>query len=147
MRVRKAQEKDINEISRLLIMLFDQEAEFKPDYEAQKRGVGLILSNPELGIFFVLEDQGNIIGVINLLFSISTALGGKVATLEDFIVDKSYRNKGYGTLLLKKAIQHTKESGCLRITLFTDLDNYRAQELYKKYGFNVLKMNPMRLVF
>lgn len=38
--------------------------------------------------------------MVSLLYSISTALGGKVAILEDMIINKNYRNKGFGKQII-----------------------------------------------
>lgn len=41
----------------------------------------------------MLKENDAIIGMVSILWSISTALGGKVAFLEDMIVSPSYRGK------------------------------------------------------
>jgi N-acetylglutamate synthase-like GNAT family acetyltransferase len=43
MNIREANGDDIDGICRLLSVLFEQESEFKPEYEAQKKGVAEIL--------------------------------------------------------------------------------------------------------
>jgi ribosomal protein S18 acetylase RimI-like enzyme len=95
-----------------------------------------------MGIFFVIEDSGKIVGAVSLLFLVSTALGGKVALLEDIILEKDSRGKGLGTKLLDHVIQN----GFLRITVLIDKDNIVAQSLYKKMGFKYSSMIPMRFV-
>ena len=49
--------------------------------------------------------------------------------IHDFKVKKRYRNKGYGTELLKLAIKIGGDK------LFVKKDNYKAIQLYKKLGF------------
>ncbi|MGR9088854.1 MAG: N-acetyltransferase family protein [Gammaproteobacteria bacterium] len=147
MTIREAVIEDSEAICRLLAELFEQESEFRPDFEAQARGVNELLSNPQMGIFLVIEDKGKIVGAVSLLFVVSTALGGKAALLEDFVLTKHARGKGLGKRLLKHAIQFAFLSGCRRITLMTDQDNLAAQSLYRKMGFSVSTMIPMRLVF
>ncbi len=143
--IREAEFRDLDQICQLLIMLFEQEADFKPNYESQKNGVEQILSNPDIGRCFVIEKSNLIVGTASLLFSVSTALGGKIAVLEDFIIHQKMRNQGLGSHLLKRVISIAKELGCLRITVLTDIDNLLAQELYKKFGFRQSKMKPFRL--
>jgi ribosomal protein S18 acetylase RimI-like enzyme len=145
--VREADTGDLDDICRLLTMLFEQEADFEPDYERQLRGVKAILGKPERGVFLVIREAGRVAGTVGLQFLESTALGGRVALLEDLIVHPGNRGRGLGTLLLREAIAYAQGHGCLRITVLTDHDNLPAQALYKRFGFRVSKMSPMRLVF
>jgi GNAT superfamily N-acetyltransferase len=147
MNIREANSEDNEAICHLLTLLFEQEAEFKPDFATQSEGVGEILSDPEKGRFFVIEDSGRIVGCVSLLFLVSTALGGKAALLEDLVVAKPVRGQGWGTQLLDHAIQQAIQNGCKRITVLTDKDNSAAQSIYQKMGFDYSEMIPMRLVF
>ena len=81
----------------------------------------------------------------SLLYTISTAEGGKAALFEDFIVQPEYRRQGIGTRLLEYVIQQARAEGVLRITLLTDLKNDNAQDLYRKLGFVNSSMQAMRL--
>ena len=82
-----------------------------------------------------------------LLFTISTAEGGFVILLEDLIVHKDYRNHGFGGKLLNYAIEYTKQKEFLRITLLTDRLSEDSQRFYKRHGFAVSSMIPIRLLF
>lgn len=147
MNIREATSKDNEAICHLLASLFAQEAEFTPDFAAQSQGVGEILSDPEKGRFFVIEQSERIVGCVSLLFLVSTALGGKAALLEDFVLEEPVRGQGRGTQLLDYAIRYALQNGCKRITVLTDKDNGMAQSLYRKMGFKYSEMIPMRLVF
>ena len=57
------------------------------------RGLRLILEQPSRGRIFVLRSANKIIGMINLLFTISTAEGGFVILLEDLIVARHFRGQ------------------------------------------------------
>jgi GNAT superfamily N-acetyltransferase len=137
---------DIPQLCELLTVLFSQEADFAPDTKKQSAGLRQIIENPDIGRILVLRDGSVIIGMVNLLFTISTASGGRVAILEDMIVRPEYRNKGYGSKLLGAAADFAKSAGCLRITLLTDKANKNAQKFYKRHGFELSKMLPMRLI-
>jgi GNAT superfamily N-acetyltransferase len=138
---------DLEELTQLLHLLFTQDIEFEPNYQKQKEGLEQIIANPGLGEILVSKVDGKTIGMASLLYSISTVLGGKVAILEDMIIDKDFRSKGFGRELLKEAIDFAKRRNCLRLSLLTDFDNDAAINLYKSVGFNVSKMIPLRLVF
>lgn len=147
MDVREAGSSDVPSICELLAILFAQEAEFEPDYERQLRGVTEVIENPEFGRFLVLEEAGDIIGVVSLLLLPSTALGGMAAILEDLIIRPDRQGRGLGSVLVGAAIELAHELGCLRVTVLTDGDNHRAQALYAKFGLERSSMVPMRLVF
>jgi GNAT superfamily N-acetyltransferase len=137
---------DIPEMVQLLDELFSQDIEFVPNHEKQQRGLEMIVNNPEAGEILLLKNGGGVIGMVSLLYSISTALGGKVAILEDMIIIKDFRSKGFGSKLLGAAIDFARERGCMRITLLTDFDNETAQAFYRKFGFRKSAMIPMRLI-
>ena len=137
---------DLNELIRLLDELFTQDLEFVPNQEKQKRGLEKIIGNKEIGEILVLKVNDKVIGMVSLLYSISTALGGKVAIVEDMVIDKDYRNQGFGKELFNEAIRFSKERNCLRLTLLTDYNNSIAVGFYKSFGFKTSEMIPMRLI-
>ncbi|MGI9088400.1 MAG: GNAT family N-acetyltransferase [Chthoniobacterales bacterium] len=137
---------DLDELSVLLGELFSEESDFCPDKEKQLRGLRLIFEQPNRGRVFVLRDDRTIVGMINLLFTISTAEGGFVMVLEDLVVHKGFQGKGYGSKLLQYAIDFAKQKNFLRITLLTDRPELRSQNFFKRYGFFESSMMPMRLL-
>jgi len=146
MHVSLAALEDIPELCELLATLFSQETEFSPDPIRQAKGLKAILADPSVGLILVLKDDGQIIGMVILLFTISTFLGSRVALLEDMIIHPAHREKGAGTLLLQTAIQTASERGCRRITLLTDGSNAQAKVFYRKRGFVESSMTPYRLI-
>ena len=137
---------DIPALVDLLSILFAQEAEFSPDSQAHTRGLATIMSNPDIGLILVAKDQGQVIGMVNILFTVSTALGERVGILEDMIVSPAWRGAGIGTRLLRQAIAQAQEQGCRRLTLLTDADNRSAHRFYERHGFVLSEMVPFRLV-
>lgn len=138
---------DLTMLTDLLYELFSQEADFVPDREKQMRGLRLILEQPSRGRVFVLRGANKIIGMINLLITISTAEGGFVLLLEDLIVRRDYRGQGYGTMLLHHAVEFAKQKNFLRITLLTDKPDEDLKKFYLKNGFVESGMVPMRMYF
>jgi GNAT superfamily N-acetyltransferase len=143
--IEPATEADLDELSELLGGLFAQEGDFRPDKNKQLRGLRLIFEQPSRGRVFVLRREGAIVGMINLLFTISTAEGGFVMLLEDLVVHKKYQGKGYGSKLLQYAIDFAKQKNFVRITLLTDRPENVAQAFFRKHGFVESSMIPMRL--
>ena len=81
----------------------------------------------------------------SLLFTISTAEGGKAAWFEDLVVRPEHRQQGTGEKMLGYVVSQARAEGVLRITLLTDMQNERAQALYRRAGFVGSPMRPMRL--
>jgi GNAT superfamily N-acetyltransferase len=144
--VEQATLEDLPQLTDLLVELFEQEGDFTPDRSKQMRGLRLILEQPSRGRIFVIRENGMILATINLLFTISTAEGGFVILLEDVIVHRDYRGKGFGGLLLAHALDYAKRKDFLRITLLTDRVNADGQAFFKKHGFSESKMIPLRLI-
>jgi GNAT superfamily N-acetyltransferase len=136
---------DLPQLTELLFDLFTLEGDFDPDRNKSMRGLRLILEQPSRGRIFVLRQDGRILAMINLLFTISTAEGGFVLLLEDFIVHREHRHHGFGDKLMAYAINFAREKNFLRITLLTDRANEEAQRFFKAHGFLDSKMIPLRM--
>lgn len=131
----------------LLEDLFSMEADFVPNREKQERGLRLILEQPARGRIFVLRNDHRVIGMINLLITISTAEGGFVLWMEDVVVHRDHRGQGYGSALIDHAVKFAREKNFLRITLLTDRDNEASKRFYLERGFVESDMVPLRMLF
>jgi GNAT superfamily N-acetyltransferase len=136
---------DVPQLCELLSLLFEQESDFVPDARRQTRALEMIVSQPEVGRIFCAVEGGTLVGMVSVLFTVSTAEGGRAAWLEDMIIHPARRRGGIGGQLLQTAIAGAKKSGCTRITLLTDGTNAAAQEFYRRAGFVRSQMIPLRL--
>jgi ribosomal protein S18 acetylase RimI-like enzyme len=144
--ISRATESDIPDLVKLLNVLFRQEKEFEENAELESKGLHAIIADPKTGVIIVAKQDQKIVGMVNLLFTQSTALGARVAILEDMIVSITSRAKGVGSKLMSRGIQLAKEQGCARITLLVDRDNQQAQDFYEHFGFKASSMIPYRLM-
>jgi GNAT superfamily N-acetyltransferase len=140
-----ATHKELQQMVELLGVLFTDEAEFQPDPGKQKRALEAILANPTIGKLFVAREGKRVIAMASLLYTVSTAEGGKAAWFEDLVVHPDERKRGIGEALLKHVVATARAEGVLRITLLTDMQNERAQAMYRRVGFVGSPMKPMRL--
>jgi GNAT superfamily N-acetyltransferase len=140
-----ASRNDIPHLVALLNVLFTLEADFQPDASRQTVALEHILDFPQTGIILVARTGREVVGMVSLLFTISTAEGGPVCWLEDMIVHPEQRGKGIGARLMAAAIDYARRHDFLRITLLTDTDNSNAQEFYHRQGFRPSTMLVMRL--
>jgi GNAT superfamily N-acetyltransferase len=136
---------DIPQLCILLDYLFTQEIEFEADHEMQSRGLHKVINGHDVGDILIVRQNDDIIAMVNLLYTISTALGERVGILEDMVVSPTVRGSGVGAKLLTYAIEFAKEKGCKRLTLLTDKDNLDAQRFYRQHGFSESSMIPLRI--
>lgn len=137
---------DIPRLVELITLLFDHEGEFTPDAGKQTLGLQAILGNEDHGRLFCAVGPEGAVGMVSILFSVSTAEGGKVAWLEDMIVHPGWRGAGIGERLIRHAIGEARSAGCLRLTLLTAGSNSGAIRFYSRLGFTESDMVPMRLM-
>lgn len=145
MQITKASLEDIPQLCQLLNSLFEQEVEFNPNEEMQVRGIKAIISNSDIGHILVIKEENKTIGMLNLLYTVSTALGARVGILEDMVISRDHRSQGLGSKLIKFAIDFAKDNGCKRLTLLTDADNTSAHRFYIDKGFECSSMIPFRM--
>jgi GNAT superfamily N-acetyltransferase len=137
---------DLDALAELLGELFREEAEFEANTEKQKHGLRLILDAPTKGRIFVLRTEHRILGMVNLLFTISTAEGGPVILMEDLVIHPQHRRQGFGGELLEHVKEFAARKGFRRITLLTDEISEESQEFFSRHGFTHSPMTPMRHV-
>ena len=144
---RIAKLEDIDILCELLFELFSQEVEFTPNKEVQQKALKTIITDENIGDIYVATINEKVVAMVNILYTISTALGNKVAIFEDFIVDINHRNQGIGENLIDFVFEDLKAKNFSRITLLTDNDNLKAHKFYEKKGFVKSSMVPFRKSF
>lgn len=146
LRIEPATLEDLPLMAELLADLFAHEPDFHADQAKQLRGLRLILEQPNRGRIFVLRNSSRIIAMVNLLFTISTAEGGFVIMLEDFVVHADHRGQGHGARLLRHVVDFARRKNFLRITLLTHRGDGRVVEFWRRHGFVESEMVTMRLL-
>ncbi len=84
------------------------------------------------------------VGMVNLLFTISTAMGGFVINMEDVYIHPDHRRQGYGSLLMNHVKIRKRERLPPHHT--PDRQDQCASQQFFKHGFKFSEMIPMRLV-
>jgi ribosomal protein S18 acetylase RimI-like enzyme len=140
-----AKPSDLPRLVELLGILFESEAEFSPNAEKQRAALQAILADPLKGKIFVARAGREVVAMASLLYTVSTAEGGKAALFEDLVTAPEHRKRGIGEALLRHVVTQARAEDVLRITLLTDMQNERAQAMYRRVGFVGSPMKPMRL--
>jgi len=137
---------DLPDLVRLVVDLMEHEADFEANERKQEQGIRLILEKPNRGRIFVVRNDYRIVGMVNLLFTISTAVGGFVINMEDVVIHPDHRRQGYGSLLMSYVREFAEQKQFLRITLLTDKIGEDSQLFFQSNGFAFSHMIPMRLI-
>lgn len=95
-----------------------------------------ILADP--GHFYlVIEEDGIIVSsCVLVIIKNLTRNARPYALIENVVTHEKYRNKGYGTALLKRAVQIAKENNCYKVMLMTSRKEESTLRFYEKAGFN-----------
>ena len=145
MNIRKADMYDIPSMCSLLSCLFSQEEEFVADYQKQQNGLKMIIEDSSIGDIYVATIDKKVVAMVSTLYSVSTALGARVAILEDMVVDEKFQNQQIGTKLIEYALDTLKDKKIKRVTLLTDNINEKAKRFYERLGFKSSPMVPYRV--
>src|SRR5436190_24234760 len=130
-----AREAELPQLVELLGLLFAAEAEFRPDAGKQDAALRMILADRSRGRIYVAREGRRVVAMASLLYTVSTAEGGRAAWFEDLVVHPDERKRGIGEALLKHVVAQARAAGITRITLLTDMQNERAQAMYRRAGF------------
>lgn len=101
-----------------------------------------LLEHPDWGrAWFVLLD-GTIVGYAVLTFGFDHEFGGRTALLTDLFLHESTRHRGVGSAVLQQLEQFARDFGLHAFELQVETDNFEAQGLYRKLGFESLSRIP-----
>lgn len=94
---------------------------------------------------YVLESDGQFIGMTTLCLYQSPT--GWKAWIEDVIVDRNFRGKGYGKLMVRKAMEECKNRGNVTLMLTSRPSRIVANQLYQSLGFEKRETNVYKMKF
>src|SRR5574341_1896827 len=143
--IRPARPEDIPRMCELLADLFSVETDFEVDVVKQMKGLSMLVSDPWGRAFVAVAvvDTG-IVGMATVQTLVSTAEGGWVGLVEDVIVDRQFRGRGVGKLLLEQIAAWGRENGLKRLQLLADSDNRPALDFYKNRRWNTTSLICLR---
>lgn len=89
----------------------------------------------EESVIFVVTNKSEYVGFIQLYPTFSSISMNKSWILNDMFVEENARKLGVGQILLNQVKKFAEESNVKSISLETAPNNYKAQRLYEKNGF------------
>ena len=145
--IRRAEQKDINDLLRLLTQVNLVHHLVRPDIfkigtKYDKYALSLMISDNSRPIF-VYDDNG-VKGYAFTVFQkhINDPILTDIKTLyiDDLCVDENKRGLHIGESLYKYVLEYAKKNNCYNVTLNVWYDNKGAYEFYKKMGLDTLKI-------
>lgn len=95
-----------------------------------------IISHPDY-FYLMVEEDGMLISTCNLTIIKNLTRNAKpFGLIENVVTHPQYRNKGFGTAVLKKAVQIAREHGCYKVMLLTSQKDDATLNFYENAGFN-----------
>lgn len=133
MEIYKATIEDLEGVSRLFNayrMFYDKAS----DLEGAKSYIKERLENKDSLILVVKRDQ-SYLGFTQLYPTFSSISMKNAWILNDLFIDSDARKQGIGEKLLQKAKDYAINTNAKSISLSTGSDNFSAQKLYEKNGY------------
>ena len=94
---------------------------------------------------YALEYDEKIIGMVTLcIYQCPT---GRKAWIEDVVVDQNHRGKGYGKLMVRKAMEECQNRGNVTLMLTSRPSRIVANQLYQSLGFEKRVTNVYKMKF
>ncbi|HWQ71778.1 MAG TPA: GNAT family N-acetyltransferase [Desulfitobacteriaceae bacterium] len=125
---------------KLLKILFSIETDFTFDESVQRKGLEMMVAENTNRCVKVAEIKQQIVGMCTAQILVSTAEGGKVALIEDLVVEDAYRGHGLGKKLLSAIEDWAREQGAKRLQLLADRDNTPALNFYQKSNWQSTRL-------
>ena len=91
------------------------------------------MNNNDICELYVLKENDEVIAYGDIWYMFENC------DLTNIAVKRDYRNKGYGSKMLKYLIKQAKRKGCEFMHLEVDVNNIEAINLYKKYNFETMR--------
>ena len=142
--IRRANYPDISSMIKLLRILFSLESDFEADELTQQSGLGMMLCDGTDRCIMVAEQNQQIVGMCSAQILVSTAEGGRVALIEDLVVEDAFRGQGIGKGLLLAIEGWSIAQDVRRLQLLADRNNTRALEFYKSMNWKYTQLKCLR---
>ena len=133
MLIRLATKQDLEPIMMLIQELANHE-NYKGDIASKEYIEQSFFDNACPIEIYVIEVEGTVIGMGHLMMFPSTFSGKHQIFLQDFVVSKDCRNKGYGREFIKFISKLALERNCKKITWNFFEWNKEASDFYNKIG-------------
>lgn len=133
LRIRDIKIEDYKEISKIRKMPGVMENILSNKDEEEELIKEKIINRGKNQYWYVAEENGKVIG-LGILMNHGNLRKKHVGVIT-LMVNSDNQNKGVGSLLMNKLINLSESLNIIRLELCVFRDNYKAINLYKKFGF------------
>lgn len=129
--IRNTMENDFEKVYPLFEQLW-------PNKELDKNALKIVFNrgvNSNTDELLCLEYSNELIGFCAYAIVNNLWQAGYISYMYAMVVDEKHRGKGFGTMLIKKAIQDSENKGLKRLELDSGFHREKAHEFYIKLGF------------
>lgn len=127
-RIRPARRGDRDSIYRL----FADQGVVVPAHD-QSNTLSWIVSHPEIEVLMAVDPADKGLGMLALSHRPCLKVGGRLATIDSFVVTEPMRRRGIGGELLTRAMERVRMLGCKRVDLAVAEPG--AHDFLRKRGF------------
>lgn len=154
-KIRRAQEKDIKAVDKLLFQVHKVHSDVRPDLF--KKGAKKYTDEELKEIFknkntpvFVAERAGEVLGyafcIHKQFLNNNNMTDVQTLYIDDLCVDETARGQHIGTLLYEYVINYAKERGYYNVTLNVWADNVNAVKFYENIGLKIQKIGMEKIL-
>lgn len=129
-------EEDLNEIIKIHFNHWSQYTKFMDLERTTHKFKNIYTDNGTLPLGFTLYDNNRLIGFVVLKKDNLTKYPDITPWIDDVMILKEYRNKGYGRKMINLLLEEMKKLGYQEAYLWTD----KTPDFYKKIGFEFKMM-------
>ncbi len=150
MNIRRANERDIAGINKLLYQVHRIHAEGRPDIfrlgnkKYNDKELCAILACDTTPIFVAVDDEEKVLGYAFCIYEETknnpSLMDRKTVYIDDLCVDATERGQHIGTALYDHVKDEAKKEGCSAVTLNVWCLNEGAMRFYEKCGMKPLKV-------
>lgn len=155
MEIRKAEEKDLQGVHKLLSEVLEIHAKIRPDIfipgttKYTDEELLAIFNNPKTPVF-VAAENGQVYGHCFTIFQESpfstNMIPHQYLFIDDLCVDEKARGKHVGQKLYEHVMKFAKENGCYSVTLNVWEGNDSARKFYEHMGFQVKETQMEKII-
>lgn len=155
MEIRKAVEKDLPGVHKLLSEVLEIHAKIRPDIfipgttKYTNEELLAIFSNPKTPVFVAVEGEvvyGHCFTIFKESPFSTNMIPHKYLFIDDLCVDEKARGKHVGQKLYEYVMNYAKENGCYSVTLNVWEGNDSARRFYEHMGFQVKETQMEKII-
>jgi GNAT superfamily N-acetyltransferase len=130
--IRQVTDRDFSRVAELLHQLWPEK---QIEYEELRKVVRRYIKESNYHIYGY-EEKGILLGIMTISFRWAIFYEGKVAAIEELVVDRDHQGKGIGRKLVEFAEDTIIKKGKAKgIELSSDLRRRETHEFWKKCGY------------